>query len=520
MKKIQISNFIANWGIKEETAIKQVAKKYQIEERYVSIKKRALDIRGKKPKGVYTFHIEYNKETEKLLSNPNTKLVEYKSLEEILKDVKPKKIKPIIVGLGPAGLFAALTFIEAGIQPLIIERGKPVEERAIDTKNLWENSVLNKNSNPLFGEGGAGTFSDGKLTTRINHPYTDFVIEKFIKFGAKKRIKIDAKPHIGTDRLIKVCQNSREFLLKNGAEIYFNHTFIDFEESNGKITVKTNNGEFTGDFLLLAIGHSARDTYRLLYKKGVELEPKPFAVGSRVEHPQQVIDEIMYGRNKRDDYGLPPASYQFAWNGKDGRGAYTFCMCPGGEVILTVNEENTLCVNGMSNSKRNSPFANAALVAKVPVKAYFKTSPLDGIDFQREIEEKAYSLGIPGYMAPAQHGIDFVNGKLSGKIISSSYKPKTYSYPLHELLPEFVVKDMRNGLIEFNKKAKGFLSNVTNLIGVETRTSAPLRIKRGKDFRSISHSRIIPIGEGSGYAGGIMSSALDGIKAVLSILEE
>ncbi|BBB32965.1 FAD dependent oxidoreductase [Thermotomaculum hydrothermale] len=519
MKKIQISNFIANWGIKEETAVKQLAKKYGIDEKFVSIKKRALDVRGKKPKGVYTFHIEYNKETEKLLTNPNTKLIEYKSLEETVKEIKPKKIKPVIVGFGPAGLFAALTFVEAGIEPIIIERGKPVEERSKDVKNLWENSVLNTNSNTLFGEGGAGTFSDGKLTTRINHPYTDFIIEKFVQFGAKQRIKIDAKPHIGTDRLIKVCKNAREYLIKKGAKIHFNHTFIDFEQKKDKISVKTDKGEFEGDFLFLAIGHSARDTYKMLYQKGVELEPKPFAVGSRVEHPQNVIDEIMYGKNKRDDYGLPPASYQFAWNGKDGRGAYTFCMCPGGEVILTVNEENTLCVNGMSNSKRNSPFANAALVAKVPVKAYFKNSPLDGIDFQREIEEKAYSLGIPGYMAPAQHGIDFVNGKLSGKTISCSYRPKTYSYPLHELLPEFVVKDMRNGLIEFNKKARGFLSNVTNLIGVETRTSAPLRIKREKDFKSTSHKRIIPIGEGSGYAGGIMSSALDGIKSALTILQ-
>lgn len=520
MKKIQVSNFIANWGIKEETAVKQFAKKYGINEKYVSIKKRALDIRGKKPKGVYTFHVEHNKETEKLLSVNGAKLVEYKSVEEIIKSIKPKKIKPIIIGLGPAGLFAAITFLEAGIKPVIIERGKPVEERETDVKNLWENSILLEDSNPLFGEGGAGTFSDGKLTTRINHPYTDFIIDYFIKFGAKKRIKIDAKPHIGSDKLKKICVNSRKYLLNMGAEIHFNHRFIDFKEVRDRIEVKTDKGEFSGDFLILATGHSARDTYQMLYQKGVSIEPKPFAVGSRVEHPQEVIDEIMYGKNKRDEYGLPPATYQFAWNGKDGRGAYTFCMCPGGEVILTVNEKNTLCVNGMSNSKRNSPFANAAIVAKVPVKAYFEKSPLDGIDFQKRIEEKAYTLGIPGYMAPAQHGIDFVNGKLSGRTISSSYSPKTYSYPLHELLPEFVVKDLRNGLIEFNKKARGFLSNVTNLIGVETRTSAPVRILRGKDFKSVSHSKIIPVGEGSGYAGGIMSSALDGIKAIITILSE
>ncbi len=521
MKKIQISNFIANWGLKEETVIKQVARKYGINEKEITIKKRALDVRGKKPKGVYTFHVEYNETTKKLENQPGIKVVEYQSLKETISQSKPKKITPVIVGLGPAGLFAALTFLEAGITPVIIERGKEVEERIKDVKALWEEGKLNQDSNPLFGEGGAGTFSDGKLTTRINHPFVDFIIEKYAEFGAKQRIKIDAKPHIGTDKLIKVCRNSREYLTRKGAEIHFNEKFIDFSVSpTGKITVKTSSKEFVGDFLFLGIGHSARDTYNMLLKKGVALEPKPFAVGSRVEHPQEVIDTIMYGKNNRDAFGLPPATYQFSWNGKDGRGTYTFCMCPGGEVILTVNEPSTLCVNGMSNSKRNSPFANAALVAKVPVKAFYKNSPLDGIDFQKEIEEKAYSLGIPGYMAPSQNGIDFVNGKLSGKTINSSYKAKTYSYPLHELLPQFVVKDMRNGLIEFNKKARGFLSNVTNLIGVETRTSSPVRITRGKDYKSVSHPNIIPVGEGAGYAGGIVSSALDGIKAALSIITE
>lgn len=521
MKKIQISNFIASWGFSEEKVIEQLAKKYEISANYIKLKKKALDMRGKRPKGIYTFAIDKNGETEKLLEEKGAKVIDYIGFEESLAELKPKKLKPIIVGFGPSGLFAALTFIEKGIKPIIIERGKAVEERAQDVDNLWKNGKLDCDSNPLFGEGGAGTFSDGKLTTRINHPFVDFVLDKFTSFGARNKIKIDSKPHIGTDKLIKIMKSARDYLIEKGAEIHFSTKFIDFKEMQDEIIVYTENGkEFKGDYLILAIGHSARDTYHLLNKKKVKLEAKAFAVGMRIEHPQEIIDNIAYGKNNRGKYGLPPASYQHAWNGKDDNGCYSFCMCPGGEIILTVNEEKTLCVNGMSNSKRNSMFANSAIVAKVPVNAYFESSVLDGINFQRKLEEQVYQLGIPGYMAPSQKVTDFLNGNLSRKILPSSYSQALYSYPMHEIFPEFIVKSIRNGLMSFNNRGKGFLCEEANFVGVESRTSSPVRILRNKEsYSSESNERIIPIGEGSGYAGGIMSSALDGVKSAFAILE-
>jgi len=521
MKKIQISNFIASWGFTEEQVITQLAKKYDIPENFIQLKKKALDMRGKRPKGIYTFVIEKNENTLKLLEEKGAKEIDYIDFEKSLEGIKSKPIKPIIVGLGPAGLFAALTFILKGIKPIILERGKAVDERSKDVSELWKDGKLNNDSNPLFGEGGAGTFSDGKLTTRINHPFVDFVLEKFASFGARNRIKTDSKPHIGTDKLIKVMESAREYLVGQGAEIHFSTKFTDFKEMKDEIVVITENGkEFKGDYLFLAIGHSARDTYRLLNDKKVAMEPKAFAVGMRIEHPQEIIDNIAYGKNNRGKYGLPPASYQHAWNSKDGNGCYSFCMCPGGEIILTVNEEKTLCVNGMSNSKRNSMFANSAIVAKVPVDAYFKNSVLDGIEFQRKLEEQAFQLGIPGYMAPSQKVIDFLDGNLSRKVMPSSYSQALYSYPMHEFFPEFIVKSIRNGLVNFNKRGRGFLCEEANFVGLESRTSAPVRVLRDKiSFCSLSNEKIIPIGEGSGYAGGIMSSALDGIKSVFAVLE-
>jgi uncharacterized FAD-dependent dehydrogenase len=522
MKKIQITNFIASWGFKDLQVIKQLSKKYGISENQIQLKKKALDMRGKRPRGIYTFLVDYNDQTAALTTINGIKEIEYTSFEEKLKTLKPKKIKPVIVGLGPAGLFAALTFIAKGIKPIVIERGKPVNERIDDVVSLWKEGKLNPNSNPLFGEGGAGTFSDGKLTTRINHPFVDFVLHSFAKFGARDRIKTDSKPHIGTDKLVKVMENARKYLIEKGAEIHFSTTLTDFKQVGDKLEVICNNGkEFACDYLLLAIGHSARDTYKMLYDKQVEMEPKPFAVGMRIEHPQEIIDNLMYGKNNRGKFGLPPASYQYAWNGKNGEGCYSFCMCPGGEVILTVNEEKTLCVNGMSDSKRNSYFANSAIVAKVPVTAYHKDNILDGIAFQKDLEEKGYSMGIPGYMAPSQKVTDFLKGNLSRKVLPSSYSQALYSYPMHEFFPKFIVSSIRNGLDLFNKRTRGFVCDNANFIGIESRTSAPVRILRNKEsFLSLSNSKIVPIGEGAGYAGGIMSSALDGINSVFALLKE
>ncbi len=522
MKKIQITNFIASWGFNDQDVIKQLSKKYDIPVNQIQLKKKALDMRGKRPRGIYTFLIEYNDKTANLCGSNGIKEIEHISFEEQLNTLKTKEVKPLIVGLGPSGLFAALTFVAKGITPIVIERGKPVKERIDDVVSLWKDGKLDKNSNPLFGEGGAGTFSDGKLTTRVNHPFVDFVLDSFAKFGARDRIKTDSKPHIGTDKLVKIMRNAREYLIEKGVEIHFSTTFTDFKEVGDKIEIKCDNGkEFSCDYLILAIGHSARDTYNLLYEKQVQMEPKPFAVGMRIEHPQEVIDNLMYGKNNRGKFGLPPASYQYAWNGKEGEGCYSFCMCPGGEVILTVNEEKTLCVNGMSESKRNSYFANSAIVAKVPVNAYYKDNVLDGITFQKELEEKGYALGIPGYMAPSQKVTDFLKGNLSRKVLPSSYSQALYSYPMHEVFPTFIVNSIKNGLNAFNKRTRGFVCDDANFIGIESRTSAPVRILRDKiSFLSVSNPKIVPIGEGAGYAGGIMSSALDGIKAVFALLGE
>jgi len=522
MKLYQITQFITRWGLRPEQAIEQAAGKYRVDEGKISIRRQALDVRGKRSRAVYTMEVPVESSTAHLSGQPKIREIERLDFMEILREIPSNKIeRPIIVGLGPAGLFASLAFLEKGIKPVILERGKPVEERVIDVNAFWNQGELDENSNPLFGEGGAGTFSDGKLTTRINDPMCGFVLEQFVRFGAKDRILMDAKPHVGTDKLIKVLASAREYLLSQGAEIHFNTRFTGFQKDERKVLVQTASGEaFTGDSLILAIGHSSRDTYRLLMESGMAMEPKPFAVGARLEHPQGQIDDIMYGKGNRNRFGLPPASYQMAWNGENNTGCYTFCMCPGGQVILAANEPETLCVNGMSGSKRNSPFANAALVAKVPVTAFDGADPMAGVRFQQRIEQDAYRLGMPGFMAPSQRVMDFMDGKMTARPLATSFSGQTYPYPLHELLPEFVVDQMRAGLQAFSGRVRGFIDPSANLVGVETRTSAPLRILRDKETgQSLSHARIFPCGEGAGYAGGIMSAAIDGIKTAMLAMQ-
>ncbi len=521
MKLYQITQFITRWGLRPEQAILQAAGKYHINEEKIRIRRQALDVRGKRPRAVYTMEVPMEDGTAHLSGQPKIREIERQDFTEMLKEVPVSGTnRPVIVGMGPAGLFAALVFLQKGIKPIMLERGKPVEERVKDVNALWGRGELDEDSNPLFGEGGAGTFSDGKLTTRINDPMCGFVLEQFVRFGAKEKILTDAKPHVGTDRLIKVLAAVRKYLLNEGTEIHFNTRFTGFRESGGQVFVQTAGGEnFTGDSLILAIGHSARDTYRMLTESGIAMEPKPFAVGARMEHPQGLIDDLMYGKGNRNRFGLPPATYQMAWNGENDSGCYTFCMCPGGEIILTVNEPETFCVNGMSSSKRNSPFANAALVAKVPISTFDSDGPLAGIRFQQKIEQDAYRLGMPGFMAPAQRVVDFLSGRMTASPMATSFTGHTYPYPLHELLPEFVVNQMRVGLEAFSTRIRGFVEPSANLVGVETRTSAPLRIIRDRESgQSLSHSRIFPCGEGAGYAGGIMSAAVDGIKTAIAAL--
>ncbi|HBG07756.1 MAG: hypothetical protein A2075_10625 [Geobacteraceae bacterium GWC2_58_44] len=422
----------------------------------------------------------------------------------------------VIVGMGPAGLFAALRLAEYGLTALILERGRNVDQRARDVSRFWRDGTLLSESNVQFGEGGAGTFSDGKLTTRVNDPNCAWVLQQLVKFGAPPEILYAAKPHIGTDLLRGVVKGIRVRLSEAGFEISFESRFSALRMDNGRVraVVVNDDAERDCDALVLAPGHSARDTYAMLHQAGVALEQKPFAVGLRVEHPQALINAIQYGENAHPS--LPPAEYAQAYNNeKSGRSAYSFCMCPGGVVVAAASEPGGVVVNGMSGYRRNGPSANSALVATVGPADFGDRSPLAGIEFQRLLERRAFRAGGGGYLAPAQSLLAFL-GKGKGKL-SSSYRPGVTESDLAPLLPEAVVATLREGIQFFEKRMRGFVSAEATLTGVETRTSAPLRIMRGCDLQSVSHQGLYPTGEGAGYAGGIMSAALDGIRVADAI---
>jgi len=422
----------------------------------------------------------------------------------------------VIVGMGPAGLFAALRLAEYGLAGLVLERGRPVDERARDVARFWRAGELAPESNVQFGEGGAGTFSDGKLTTRVKDPNSRYVLEQLVRFGAPPEILYAAKPHIGTDRLRCVVSGIRERLLEAGFEISFQSLLSGLKLSRGRVSgVVVNDAvERPCRHLVLAPGHSARDTYAMLLEAGVALEQKPFAVGLRVEHPQELIDAIQYGAAPHP--GLPPAEYAQAYNNtRTGRSAYSFCMCPGGVVVAAASEAGGVVVNGMSGYRRNSPNANSALVATVGRVDFADGSPLAGVDFQRTLERRAFAAGGGNYRAPAQSLLSFL-GKGVGRI-KSSYRPGVTESDLAALFPAGVSATLKEGVLDFEKRMRGFISCEATLTGVETRTSAPVRIVRGADLQSVSHPGLYPTGEGAGYAGGIMSAALDGIRVADAI---
>lgn len=417
-----------------------------------------------------------------------------------------------IVGSGPAGLFAALRLTEYGIAPLLLERGKRVEERVHDVNSFWRDGILNPDSNVQFGEGGAGTFSDGKLTTRVKDPNTGYVLQKLVEFGAPAEIGWLAKPHVGTDRLRSVLINIRGFLLAQGLDIRFLAKLSSVGLSGQKINsvIINEQSEEPCDALILAPGHSARDTYAMLHSLGAAMEQKAFAVGFRVEHPQELINRIQYGIP--NDPRLPAADYSLAWNDPEtGRSAYSFCMCPGGVVIGGSSEAGGVVTNGMSDLKRASGRANSALVATVGTADFATISPLAGIEFQRTLEKQAFAAGGGGYRAPAQTLMDYMGLKGNHKL-DSSYLPGVTEAALADLLPEPLSQTIRNAIAAFDHKMRGFITSEATLVGIESRTSAPLRILRGEDFQSPSIKGLFPCGEGAGYAGGIMSAALDGIR--------
>lgn len=418
----------------------------------------------------------------------------------------------VIAGSGPAGLFTALRLAEYGLTATIIERGQPVEQRALDVQQFWRNGRLDPESNVQFGEGGAGTFSDGKLTCRSKDPLVPWILGRLTDFGAPPEIRYLAKPHIGTDRLRCVVSAIRKHLLECGFTIRFGCRLSDILVQDGAVSSVIVNGleELGCDRLILAVGHSARDTYELLAERGVPLERKPFAMGLRVEHPQELIDRIQYGGARHPT--LPVADYAITYNNAaTGRSAYSFCMCPGGIVIGGASEEGGVVTNGMSGQQRNSPFANSALVVNVTTSDFGGDDPLAGVRFQRHWERQAFLAGGGGYHAPAQNLLAFL--KQSGTTpVTSSYRPGIVTTELDPVLPGFIIQTLREGIPEFGRKMRGFVSAEATLIGIESRTSAPVRVLRNEQFESIGLRGLYPAGEGAGYAGGIMSSAVDGAR--------
>lgn len=428
----------------------------------------------------------------------------------------------IVVGAGPAGLFAALTLISQGLKPVIIERGKEVKARKYDIALLNRGEQLNPDSNYCFGEGGAGTYSDGKLYTRsTKRGDVSGILRTFVEHGASEDILIDAHPHIGTDRLPGVIASMRRTILEAGGEFYFNRRITRLLINKGKIkgVVDHLNNEYRSNAVILATGHSARDVYEMLSHANLDLEAKPFALGVRVEHPQQLIDRIQYRMEDRGPH-LPAATYSLVTQA-EGRGVFSFCMCPGGIIVPAATENGETVVNGMSNSMRNSPFANSGIAVSVEPGdwlPHIESGPFAALELQRNLEQEAWVAAGKSFKAPAQRLTDFLKEKTSSSLPRCSYNPGLISLPLHELLPGFVATRLKTAFHDFEKKMKGFITSEAVLTGFESRTSSPVRIPRNE--QTLCHPRadgLYPCGEGAGYAGGIVSSAMDGVGSAMAV---
>ena len=437
-------------------------------------------------------------------------------LYQNVRDAKPV----IIVGAGPAGLFAALQCIENGFKPIILERGKDVKQRRRDLAAINKDGVVNTESNYCYGEGGAGTYSDGKLYTRSNkRGDINKVLEIFVQHGAADDILVDARPHIGTNKLPQIITAIRETLLEAGAEVRFDQKMTDLVIEFGKIKGVVVNGEekLMADAVILATGHSARDVYELLHRKNILLEPKPFALGVRIEHPQAVIDAAQYHCDIRSEF-LPPAYYSLVEQ-VGSRGVFSFCMCPGGIIAPCATYENEIVVNGWSPSKRNNPFANSGTVVQVTLDDVKGDDPLRMMHFQAEIERQAFTLGGGNLVAPGQRMVDFVEKRISVDLPKNSYLPGTRSAMLDETLPAFVAESLRGALPHFGKKIRGYYTNEAILVGVESRSSSPVRIPRDKEtFQHPQVPGLFPCAEGAGYAGGIVSAAIDGVNCANALV--
>lgn len=564
MFTVRLENIKIRQDLSNDEVVKIAYTKFNIPQESVTdykIVKKSIDARDKNDI-FYNYSIvvflKENFKVSKLLKNKNASLIEQEQKQKTAmpNNLKENNKRTVIIGAGPAGLFCALTLIENGVKPIIIEQGKTVEERQKDVELFLKERILNTCSNVQFGEGGAGTFSDGKLTTNLHSPLCRDVIDTFVKFGAPEEISYINKPHIGTDNLIKIVANIRKYIENNGGEFMFGTKAVDFEIENNQvksvivtkiqeqknkpsnscnyeicniitekpqehiIQSRANNTKerirIETDTVVLAIGHSSRDMFKKLYEKHVEMEKKNFSVGVRIEHKQQMINESQYGKNPK--LKLPPAEYKLAYHGED-RSCYTFCMCPGGTVMASSSEEGTIVTNGMSTFARDGENANSAVLVNITPEDFKGDSPLEGMYFQQELEEKAFKLGGNNYNAPIQRVEDFLNNRKTTCIgeVKPTYKPGVTLANLQEILPDFVTKTLKEGLIYFDKKIAGFASADAILTGVETRSSSPVTIKRNEQ-KMASVQGMYPCGEGAGYAGGIMSAAVDGIKVANAIL--
>lgn len=502
----------------KELLPKKIKKKLgnNIDIKEYKIVKESIDARDKGDiRFVYTvdFDVEQSQGVRKTKLKPDPKKnlsiapdMSYKAPEHGVRELKHR---PVIAGFGPCGIFCALILAQQGYRPIVLERGKCVSERAEDVQNFWNGSALNTESNVQFGEGGAGTFSDGKLTTGIKDPRIHKVLSEFVSAGAPEEILYKNKPHIGTDLLRDVVANIREEIIRLGGEIRFSSKLVGIDAPSGKIrAVKVQevlNGEsymLETENLVLAIGHSARDTFRYAHELGIQMSAKPFSIGVRIEHPQKMVDEAQYGKTK----GLPPAEYKLSHRCENGRGVYTFCMCPGGEVIMSSSQEGGVVTNGMSNHKRDSGTANSGLLVDVRVSDFDGDDVLAGVEFQEKYERLAYKNGGGRYAFPKTCWSKFRDGDKDAKAVIDS-------------LPSFAVESIREAMPYLGRKLKGFDDDNAVMKAVETRSSSPVRFFRDDNLQG-SIKGLYPAGEGAGYAGGITSAACDGIKVAEKIIEE